>query len=239
LDTTSRGGSIALVEGDQIVAERPSDPQRLPAEWLPGDLLLLLEQHGMKLPDLDLFAVAAGPGSFTGLRVGIATIQGLALVVARPVVAVSALDALAHIASRSVPAGSLAGVWLDAARGEVFSGLYQAGPEQPLDPSETGPVDAPTVGDPEELLDRWARLEVDRPIRCFAGSGAARYANLIRSRYPDAVLLDPGMLAGAIGCIAGLRASRDLATEASAVRPLYIRRPDAERDRDRRQEAGR
>ena len=61
---------------------------------LPGDLLRLLSAHGVRVADVDLFAVAAGPGSFTGLRVGIATQQGFALANNRPLIGVSALDAL-------------------------------------------------------------------------------------------------------------------------------------------------
>jgi tRNA threonylcarbamoyladenosine biosynthesis protein TsaB len=239
LDTTSRRGSIALIERDHIVAERQADPLRLPAEWLPGGLLSLLEQQGVKLSDLDLFAVAAGPGSFTGLRVGIATIQGLALVVARPVVAVSTLDALAHVAHGHVPAGALVGVWTDASRGEVYSALYRAGPGQPAESAEPVQLEAPAVGDPAQTLERWERFETDQQIMWFAGSGAARYAELIRSRRPEATLVDPGLLAGSIGRIAARRASCDQATDPSAVRPLYIRRPDAERDRERRREAKR
>ena len=79
LDTTTLEGSVALVDEHGVVDERRGDIARSHAERLPGDLAQLVEAHGVSLREMDLFAVASGPGSFTGLRIGIATIQGLAL----------------------------------------------------------------------------------------------------------------------------------------------------------------
>src|SRR3954463_2446186 len=84
LDTTTRAGSAALVEDDRIVDERSGDGTRTPALRLPGELLTLADANGWALSAIDLYAVASGPGSFTGLRIGIATIQGLLLVFPRP-----------------------------------------------------------------------------------------------------------------------------------------------------------
>src|SRR5579864_442606 len=125
LDTTTRAGSAALVveeepDGEARVAdERPGDPSRSHAERLPSELSVLLDAHGLSWRDIDLFAVASGPGSFTGLRVGIATLQGLALVARRPIVGVPALVAMAHLAGRRI------GAWMDAHRREVFAALYE------------------------------------------------------------------------------------------------------------------
>jgi tRNA threonylcarbamoyladenosine biosynthesis protein TsaB len=99
LDTTTRDGSVALVDEIGIVEERRGEGSRTHAERLPGELLALAAAHGLSAGDIDLFAVASGPGSFTGLRIGIATIQGLAFTTKRPVVAVSALEALAASAA--------------------------------------------------------------------------------------------------------------------------------------------
>src|SRR5437762_8938463 len=78
LDTTTRAGSVALVADDRIVDERPGDERRTHAERLPAELVAIANEHQIALADVNLFAVAAGPGSFTGLRIGIATMQGLA-----------------------------------------------------------------------------------------------------------------------------------------------------------------
>src|SRR5438093_13443989 len=93
LDTTTRVGSVALIDDERILDERDGDSTRTHAERLPQELLAVANDNGVALSEIDLFAVASGPGSFTGMRIGIATIQGLALVAARRAVAVSALDA--------------------------------------------------------------------------------------------------------------------------------------------------
>src|SRR5574342_375744 len=97
LDTTTRAGSVALVENDRVIDERRGDAARSHAERVPQEVLAVASANGVPLLAIDLFAVASGPGSFTGLRIGIATIQGLALVAGRRVVAIPALDALAHV----------------------------------------------------------------------------------------------------------------------------------------------
>ena len=125
LDTTTRAGSAALVSDDRIVDERRGDGARTHALRLPGEIVDLLRANQWPLAEVDLFAVASGPGSFTGLRIGIATIQGLAFVHGRRIVAIPALEAIAHAADDELPAGARIGVWMDAHRHDVFAALYQ------------------------------------------------------------------------------------------------------------------
>ena len=158
LDTTTRAGSVALVEDDRIIAERRGDPTRTHAERLPRDILSLLEAHGTSPAGVDLFAVASGPGSFTGLRVGIATIQGLAFVQRRRVAAVSALEALAQLGGCDLAAGAAVGVWMDAQRRDVFSALYRLTSNPPFDPGRLVEIEGPAVGDPATTLGRWERI---------------------------------------------------------------------------------
>src|SRR5687767_7395786 len=94
LDTTTRQGSVALAREGDILGSGAGDAAITHGARLPGDLARLLGQHGLRIADVDLFAVAAGPGSFTGLRIGIATMQGLALGNGKPLAGVSALDAI-------------------------------------------------------------------------------------------------------------------------------------------------
>src|SRR5450432_709094 len=107
LDTTTREGSVALVDDHGIIDERRGDSARSQAERLPGELIALAGAHGIPVTAVDLFAVASGPGSFTGIRIGIATMQGLALMSGRGIVAVSALEALAQCAGGDRPPGTL------------------------------------------------------------------------------------------------------------------------------------
>jgi tRNA threonylcarbamoyladenosine biosynthesis protein TsaB len=236
LDTTTRAGSAAIVEDDAIVAERCGDPGMTIAERLPRELLDLLAAHGWTTASVDLFAVAAGPGSFTGLRVGIATIQGLAFVHKRRVAAVSALEAIGQATAAGLAAGSLAGVWMDAQRRDVFSALYRVAPVPAFDPQRLIEVAAPAVAAPDATLERWTDADPGSPA-VVAGDGAVAFAPLLASRYPGAAIAPHPCLAGAIGRIAFVHAAAGLTLDPAGVRPLYIRRPDAEVERERRQQA--
>jgi tRNA threonylcarbamoyladenosine biosynthesis protein TsaB len=234
LDTTTRDGSVALVEGQHVVEERRGDIARSHAERLPGELIELASAHGVALGAIDLFAVASGPGSFTGLRIGIATIQGLALAAARRIVAVSALEALAL----SVPAspGSYVAAWMDARRHDVFAALYQITDAPPFSPERLVEVEGPSVGAPAATVARWTGSSSlgDEAI-VFVGDGAVLYADTIRFGAAGwAVAPGAPLLAGVIGRMAVARAERGDTIDPAAVRPLYIRRPDAEVERDRR-----
>ena len=93
LDTTTRGGSVALIRDDVVVLERVGDPEVSHVEQLPGAIGALLAEAGLTPTALDVLAVASGPGGFTGLRVGLAATQGLALALDRPAVGVPILAA--------------------------------------------------------------------------------------------------------------------------------------------------
>ena len=148
LDTTTRSGSVALVENDRIVDERGGNGARTHAERLPGEITAIADGNRLPLSEVDLYGVAAGPGSFTGLRIGIATIQGLAFVHGRRIVGVSALDALAQIGSLDVLPGTLVAAWMDAHRRDVFSAVYRVTGALPFSPGRLVHVEGPTVGDP-------------------------------------------------------------------------------------------
>jgi tRNA threonylcarbamoyladenosine biosynthesis protein TsaB len=232
LDTTTRAGSVALAEDDRVVDERPGDAARSHAERLPRELLAVLDAHGVALAAVDVFAVASGPGSFTGLRIGIATIQGLALVGRRQVVGVAALDALAHMAARDHAAGTTVAAWMDAHRQDVFAALYRVTEAPPFEPARLVPLDPPSVEAPASVLARW-RSQSDA-ISVFIGDGAVRFRDHIAAAHPSAAIVEPPALAGAVGRLAIAAARRGLAIDPAGIRPLYVRRPDAEIDREKR-----
>ncbi len=237
LDTTVRGGSVALValaDGQYLVDERPGDSLRSHAERLPAEIATVIESHGLAWADIDLFAVASGPGSFTGLRIGIATIQGLALAAHRRMVAVSALEALAQHASQIVECGQTIAAWMDARRGDVFASLYRVTSASVFDAERLVELDPPTVASPTATLERIAERLGDAPV-LFIGDGATLYsANIERDWRSLTGTWPQPLLAGAIGRMALARATRGDTIHPSAVSPLYVRRPDAEVDRERR-----
>src|SRR5512140_54317 len=168
LDTTTRAGSLALVRDGRLLEVAEGDPALTHAVRLPGEILDALARHHLTLDDLDLYGVAVGPGSFTGLRIGIATIQGLAVAHGRRVVGVSALDALAEAAGPAAAdvdgAPVVRAAWMDAQRGEVYGRLFRpAG-------AAWQPVTDPVVADPSAVLNAWSDALGRGPVE-FVGEG--------------------------------------------------------------------
>lgn len=227
LDTTTRRGSAALTRDGRLEGTFSGDALITHGERLPGDLLALLARHGVGVADVDLFAVASGPGSFTGLRIGIASLQGFALANSRPLVGVSALDALNDAARVPADAAasplanedSVVAAWLDAQRGQVFSAVYQ----------RERVIEGPLVDVPSSVLEAW-----DSPPALFIGDGALAYERVIRDRYPDAqIVREVPPLAPAVARLAEQYVRDHGPQPPDAIRPIYVRRPDAELARDR------
>lgn len=224
LDTTTRAGSVALLRDGAVLHEHSGDPALTHGQRLPGDLIEACRAAGVDIADVALFAVAAGPGSFTGLRIGIATVQGLAMARGGRIVPVSTLEAIA-VAADDAPARVAA--WMDAQRGEVFAQVFER---------EAGRAAARAVTDAVAAAPALA-LERDAAWldgAAFEGDGAVRYGEQIAAvrgsgaRIPSHVPL----LAGAVGRIASHAPER--AVLPHAVIPIYVRRSDAELARDRR-----
>lgn len=234
LDTTTRAGSAALVEDDRVVDQRCGDGTLTHALRMPAEVLTLAAANGWPLGAIDLYAVASGPGSFTGLRIGIATIQGLALVHRRRVVAVPVLDALAHAAAADVPANTVVAAWMDAHRGEVFAGLYRVVSPSGSSLASLVTIEEPTVGSPGSTLERWRTVGSLPAV--ISGDGATLHAAQIGDGIPSARVLAEPLLAGIIGRLAHARASEAL--DPKSVRPLYVRRPAVEVARDEKLRRG-
>jgi len=232
LDTTTRQGSVALARDGVLVAVYAGDAGTTHGERLPGDALQVLTAHALRVSDVDVFAVASGPGSFTGLRIGIATMQGLALANGKPLVGISALDALnALVCSLSPQPLALSPsdevcTWMDAQRSQVFSAVYANGVA----------TESPVVEKPADILARWRRD--GRLPRVFAGDGALAYRELIPRAEPQAQIIDPlPPLAPAIATLAEACVQQKGPALPDEIRPLYIRRSDAELARERKAEA--
>ncbi|MQA31218.1 MAG: tRNA (adenosine(37)-N6)-threonylcarbamoyltransferase complex dimerization subunit type 1 TsaB [Luteitalea sp.] len=226
LDTTTRAGSVAVVDENGVLFAERGDPSRSHAERLPGDLIRGMAAAGLPWKAIDLFAVASGPGSFTGLRIGIATIQGLAFVGGKRIVPVSALLALGYGAAAGVACGEIVGAWIDAHRREVFSALYRVRDTRPYDVNRLEEIEPAAVGDPAATWLRWTDLA--RPA-AVAGDGAVLYSDVFGGA---ARVVEPLALAPIIGWIAMARARCGETVDPAAVQPLYVRRPDAEIARD-------
>ncbi len=227
LDTTTPKASCAVARDGVVINEEPIDTSRQLALQLPGALRDILDLSAIALEEIDAFAVATGPGSFTGLRIGIATMQGLAFGQGKPLIGVSGLTALRAVASPAF-LGSRIATWVDAWRGDVYSSLFEDGRE----------VGEPVVAKPADLLDALAQGTAAAYTNdiTFIGDGADTYRELIASRLGHtARLADPAspLLAAVIAMLATIEYKNGHRPPAHAIRPLYVRRTDAELARDR------
>ena len=230
LETVTRDGSVALWR-DGPVEARQGDGARSHAERLPGALIDLLAAHGLSLPAVDIFAVVTGPGSFTGLRVGLAAVQGLALAGHRRVVGIPTLDALTTVWRLAHDDDAQVVACLDGQRGEVFLTATDVMAGRRIDDCPV--LVAPIAAKPDEAAALVGRATTaDRPI-VIVGDGAVRYADTFLARLPGAVIAGaPRPLAEAAARLAVERA--DQAGGPHALRAVYLRRPDVEIARDRR-----
>lgn len=121
IDTTHEFGSLALTRSDSLIEEVSIHSPDGFGHVLFAHLDGLLRRHGCEVDQIDCFATAVGPGSFTGVRIGIACIKGLAEATGKPVVGVSNLEAIASFGTRPLRA-----VVLDARRGEIYGAVYDA-----------------------------------------------------------------------------------------------------------------
>jgi tRNA threonylcarbamoyladenosine biosynthesis protein TsaB len=214
VETATRVLSVALLEGEALRAELSTADPRAHAERLLPAIDALLAQAGVGLGAVGAFAVSIGPGSFTGLRIGLATVKGLAFDTGRPVAAVPTLAALAAGAGRSEPTAAL----LDARRGEVYAALWD--PQR-----ETLAFEG--VYAPADLA---ARL----PPGCavLAGEDAGPAAAEVVARIGAAASLVEGPLAVArawnVGRLGARLLARGTTVAAEALVPRYLRRAEAE-----------
>jgi len=211
IDTTHQWGSLALARGNEILEDLELEAPDGFAHFIYGHLEALLERQGVRLRDIACFASAAGPGSFTGVRVGLACIKGLAEACGKPAVAVSNLQALAWFGSAPLRAAVM-----DARRGEIYGAVYDA---------EGRIVVAETVGN----FGRWLETVPEQGVE-FVYSGFTAFREMLAdTRWEQATAFAaPRALARAIARIASCRLACGEAQDPAALDANYVRRSDAE-----------
>lgn len=158
-DTATLGGSVCLSRGHEAIASCVGSPTVSHSQSLLRDINALLKEAGCFVRDVDVFAVACGPGSFTGLRIGLATAKGLAATLGRPCVGIPTLQAVASSAGSCRATVGL----LPAGRGEVFAQLFSVSPD-----GIVIELDKPAHLSPQRLLERYGQLA----SVTWAGEGA-------------------------------------------------------------------
>jgi tRNA threonylcarbamoyladenosine biosynthesis protein TsaB len=229
IDTSTRAGSAAVLRDTEVLAEVSGLDDTPYSTRLFRDVAALRSKVRFSLDQVDLFAVAAGPGSFTGLRVGLTAVKAWAEVHRKPIAAISGLEAIAYeflnLPSTNFSTGAFIAPFLDARRGYVFGGLYGMASQD---------------GAALELISEESILRVQEFLE-LVGKQAGQKAFLV-SPTPAAVPIEearmilpgtrieqvPAALAASIGRLGYERAQRGALVDAVQLDANYVRRSDAE-----------
>jgi len=223
IETATSIASVGIVVEDQIAAERAVPMRGSHARTLLPLIDATLQAAGLQLSDIELLAVSIGPGSFTGLRIGLSVVKGLALATGIPVVGVPTLEAYARAAG---PRLGLVCPVLDARKGEVYGATFRWRDGEPQC------VSAPTAMAPA----RFAAAVHEDPCTLI-GDGVDAYHELWRAAFgvraaliPFSALPPSGAVVARLGCSRAAAATDDVA----ALEPQYCRASEAEIVQQRR-----
>ena len=204
VDATGDHGSLALLRGDELLEESLIHAPAGYSHLLYAEIEALLARHAVTLAEIACFASASGPGTFTGVRISLACVMGLAEALGRPAVAVSNLEALARFGTAPLRAAVL-----DARRGDLYGAVYDTAGRPVTDAVVAAPAVwlASLPARVEEFLTTGFPLVVDPPAR---------------------VVVAPQAMAAQIARIAAQRLARGEVSDPSALDANYVRRADAD-----------
>jgi len=227
VETSTLTGAVALLEAGGVVAESRVSVAVTHGERLMAAIDGVLRAARWQLADVEAFAVAVGPGSFTGLRIGVSTVKGLAFATGKPVVGVPTLDALAWtLPFCAYPVCPI----LDAKKDEVYAALYRT-----LE-GQLEALGAPRAVAPRTLAEE-IRAITEEPV-VFLGDGVAPFAPILAEILGTRVRLAPAGLrlpsAITVGELAARALARGEAADPAGLVPLYVRPSEAELSRERR-----
>ena len=218
IDTSSLLGGVAILENETLLAESRLNVAVAHSERLMGEMDRMLRHSDLTVKDIDVFAVAVGPGSFTGLRVGLSTVKGLVYATGRPMVAVPTLEALAW----NVPfCRYQVCPLLDARKGEVYAGLFKW-----------------TKGGFERIMEERALRIGDLLVEIkeetlFLGEGALLCGTQITGALGSRAYYAPGIRmvpsASNVAFLGMARALNEEFADPASTTPLYLRRSEAEK----------
>ena len=217
VDTSTRACSVAVVDQDRLACEITTGPAGTHSSQLLSLIRTALALAEMELHGLDGLAVCVGPGSFTGLRIGVSTVKGLAFATAKPVAGVSSLEALAQ---PCLPWPHLICAMLDARKGEVYAAVFR------WEHDGFVPVVSVRSIRPEELV-----RDCTGPV-VLAGEGVLRYRDKILSAAAEVAIIAPSQKMvpspSNVALLGLQKALRSEFADAATAEPLYIRKSEAE-----------
>jgi tRNA threonylcarbamoyladenosine biosynthesis protein TsaB len=218
IDTSTSSASAALLQNNEIVAEVFIDLGTNHSATLLPAVENICNMSGVHVGDMDLFVCTLGPGSFTGVRIGVSTVKGFALAAEKPVVGVSTLDTLAlNLAGARV----LVCPMLDARKNQVYTALYE--------PDENNMLEK--KGE-EIVTDIKCFLQSIEEEVVFLGNGAEKYSEIIKESLPGKAYFTVGpqnrIRASMAGILGGIKFCSGERMDPVSLMPKYLRLSEAE-----------
>jgi tRNA threonylcarbamoyladenosine biosynthesis protein TsaB len=222
LDTCDSRGSLAVLRDDQVLQAIAHEGTSDYSSWVLPNADAALRATGLGIRDVEVFAAATGPGSFTGVRIALATVKAWSEAYGRGIAGVSRLEAMARQASG---AGNYVAAFADAHRDQVFGALFRR------EGATWAPVESEMVAAPAEFLD-WVKQRSAGERVSWISMDPEKVTNeeswRSRAEAGESVETSTNVLAPAIGRIGRVRALERRLTDALGLDAEYVRRPDAE-----------
>ena len=217
IDTSALTATAAILADGKLICEISTTTALNHSVTVMPMIDELLKKVNMDISEIDLFACSEGPGSFTGLRIGIGTVKGLAYGLGKQVVGVSTLEALAHNISFT---DMVIAPIMDARRGQVYNALYKYDGEKLIE------VTSPRALSVEELCEEISEKTI------FVGDGVLAYKEKIKEKLGDmALFASPQNMLQRAGSVA-YAAQSISPVDAEELTAVYLRKPQSERERE-------
>lgn len=226
IDSSGLVASAAIADEKNIIAEFTVNNKQTHSQTLLPMIEKVVDMSGIELEQIDAIAIAAGPGSFTGLRIGSATAKGIGLALKKPVVSVPTLEGLAYRVS--VFDGIICPI-MDARRNQVYTGIYKMDKGNLVCLSEQKAVDI------HEIIEELEKYD-EKVI--FLGDGVEVQRETIEKEFKKEYCFAPIHLskqsAAAVAVLGDIYFNQGMAEDAAEHKPIYLRKSQAEREREER-----
>lgn len=218
LDTSTLMATCAVIEGDKVLGEYSLNQDMSHSEKLVPMIKTILDGLGLNIKDIDLYGVSIGPGSFTGLRIGVATIKGFAHLFDKPLVGISTLEGLAF----NLPYNDIVVPMIDARRDRVYTGIYSWEDCRIKTIMEPDVID---INDLVNILNKYEKIVVN-------GEGSLVYKEIIKSALKEKVIFSTisqnSCRATSIGELALIKYNEGHRDDYYTLIPDYLRKTQAE-----------
>ncbi len=230
IDSSGLTASAAIVSGDMLAAEFTVNNKQTHSQTLLPMIDQVVKMSGIALEEIDGIAVAAGPGSFTGLRIGSSTAKGMALALDKPIISVPTLEGLAY---RMAGFSGVICPLMDARRNQVYTGIYQ------ITENQLKCLLGQSAMDIQEIVEKVNDFGQNV---VFLGDGVPVYETVIKENvlvpYQFAPLHLNRQSAAAVAALGALYMAEGRTEDAREHKPVYLRQSQAEREREKRMQQG-